>query len=89
MCAITITFCQFWSTLVSLESAFNAEQENDLLFAVTCTTEEIKIQMKPMNEALVIQATVEAADSDIHSASLVVMVYWCIPKPSSVMCVSC
>ena len=42
-----------------------------------------------MNEALVIQATVEAADSDIHSASLVVMVYWCIPKPSSVMCVSC
>ena len=83
----TITFCQFWSTLVSLESAFNAEQENDIIFAVTCTTEEIKIQMKPMT-ALVIQATVEA-DSDIHSASLVVMVYICIPKPSSVMCVSC
>ena len=81
MCAITITFCQFWSTLVSLESAFNAEQENDIIFAVTCTTEEIKIQMKPMAmmTALVIQATVEA-DSDIHSASLVVI---CIPKPSS------
>ena len=52
----TITFCQFWSTLVSLESAFNAEQENDIIFAVTCTTEEIKIQMKPMT-ALVIQAS--------------------------------
>ena len=82
MCASTITFCQFWSTLVSLESAFNAEQENDIIFAVTCTTEEIKIQIKPMT-ALVIQVTVEA-DSDIHSASLVVI---CIPKPSSVMCV--
>ena len=56
--------------MVSLESAFNAEQENDIIFAVTCTTEEIKIQMKPMT-ALVIQATVD----DIHSASLVVMVY--------------
>ena len=48
--ASTITFCQSWSTLVSLESAFNAEQEHDILFAVTCTTKEIKRQMKSMTE---------------------------------------
>ena len=48
--ASTITFCQSWSTLVSLESAFNAEQEHDISFAVTCTTKEIKIQMKSMTE---------------------------------------
>ena len=40
--ASTVTFCQSWSTLVSLESAFNAEQEYDIIFAVTCTTKEIK-----------------------------------------------
>ena len=43
----TITFCQFWSTLVSLESAFNAEQEHDIIF---CCNMEIKIQMKYMTE---------------------------------------
>ena len=62
-CAITITFCQSWSTLVSLESAFNAEQEYDIIFAVTCTTKEIKIQNE-VHDRGVIQATVEA-DSDI------------------------
>ena len=41
-CSSTITFCQSWSTLVSLESAFNAEQEHDIIFAITCTTKEIK-----------------------------------------------
>ena len=30
-------FCQSWSTLVSLESAFNADQEHFIIFAVTCT----------------------------------------------------
>ena len=49
-CASTITFCQSWSTLVSLESAFNAEQEHDIIFPITCTTKEIKIQMKSMTE---------------------------------------
>ena len=63
MCAITITFCQFWSTLVLLESAFNAEQEDDNIFAVTCTTEEIK-NTNEVHDRGVIQATVEA-DSDI------------------------
>ena len=37
-CASSITFCQSW--LVSLESAFNAEQEHVIIFAVTCTTKE-------------------------------------------------
>ena len=54
-------FCQSWSTLVSLESAFNAEQEHDIIFAVTCTTKEIKNEV---NDWGVIQATVET-DSDI------------------------
>ena len=40
------SFLTILSTLVSLESAFNAEQEHDIIFAVTCTTKEIKIQMK-------------------------------------------
>ena len=46
----SLLFCQSWSTLVSLESAFNAEQEHDIIFTVTCTTKEIKIQLKSKTE---------------------------------------